>query len=117
MDMREYASKVSDTAVHPNKLPAGKHKNLVGLLYCATKLCGEAGEVSEVIGKALRDDGGTFPPARMANVVKEMGDVFWYMFRIMELLEIPYEQVLEANIHKLADRQERGKLLGDGDNR
>jgi len=117
MDLRQYSEEVDKTAIHPNELPEGHHPNLVGLLYCAAKLCGEAGEVSEVIGKSLRDDNGCFPPDRLEQIVKEMGDVDWYLSRICNLLGLSRENILARNVDKLKSRQQRGTLHGDGDNR
>lgn len=117
MNLKEYCEAVNKTAIHPNEIPEGAHPNLVGLLYCAAKLGGESGEVAEHIGKALRDDGGQFPPERVDKIKKEMGDVTWYVGRICNLLGISLEEVLQMNVDKLSSRADRGTLHGDGDDR
>lgn len=117
MNMTEYMNHADRTAVHPLTIPEGAYPHLAGLLYCATKLCGESGEVAEVIGKALRDDGGRFPPERRRKLVLEMGDVFWYLARICKLMNINPEIVLQANLDKLSKRKEQGTLHGDGSDR
>lgn len=117
MDINRYTKLSQETAVHPLVVPDGAHPHMAGLLYCAAKLAGESGEVSEVIGKALRDDNGTFPPERMTQMVKELGDVYWYLSRICCLLGIDPEHVLKVNLEKLQSRMERGTLHGDGDDR
>lgn len=117
ISIKEYSEAVDRTAIHPNEIPEGSHPNIVGLLYCASKLCGEAGEVSEHIGKALRDGGGDFSPERITSIKKEMGDVMWYLARMCNLLDIKLEAVLHINIRKLESRKARGTLHGDGDDR
>ena len=117
MNLYDYMLKAGDTAVHPLTVPEGAHPHMAGLLYCAAKLAGEAGEVSEVIGKALRDDGGTFPEERLEQLKKEAGDVFWYLARICSLLNIDPNEVLQMNLDKLQSRLKRGTLHGDGNDR
>ena len=47
----------------------------------------------------------------------ELGDVLWYLTQICTELDLTLEEVAEANLVKLFDRLERGKIKGDGDNR
>jgi len=117
MDLNEYRDEALVTAMHPCKLPDDSHPNMVGLLYCAAKLCGESGEVAEIIGKALRDDDGQFDDERKTRLMYELGDVFWYLVRICDLLDLDPSIVLRMNISKLARRREEGKIGGDGSDR
>lgn len=79
------------------------------------------------IKKEIRDE-GTFPisPAAEApklskeqrdKLVKEFGDVFWYMVGCLKELGIDAEEVLTTNYNKLASRAERGTIGGSGDER
>lgn len=85
--------------------------------YCAGKLCGEAGEVSEEVWKALRDDGGEFTDDRLIALRKELGDVLWYVSQLHNELGLRMERTMEMNLRKLQDRKERDKLRGSGSDR
>ena len=50
-------------------------------------------------------------------IVKELGDVMWYVSAICDELGVSMEDVARTNIKKLEDRQQRGVLGGNGDNR
>lgn len=79
-------------------------------------LAGEAGEVAEKIKKLLRGDPIT--ESFNEDVIKELGDVLFYLTWLANYHGYTIEQVMAANILKLIDRQERnGTLRGDGDNR
>jgi len=89
----------------------------VGLIYCALKLPGEAGEVAEKIGKAVRDLNGIIDePARQA-ILSELGDVQWYVARLAAELQSSLSEVIEMNIEKLESRKQREALGGSGDSR
>ena len=90
-------------------------------LYPASKLAGEAGEVAEKLAKLTRDKGiclyEDIPSEDRTALVKELGDVLWYVSDIASNLGVPLSQVMEANLEKLFGRKERGTLSGDGDDR
>jgi len=50
-------------------------------------------------------------------VKKELGDVLWYVSQVATEFNLNLSEIAEANIVKLRDRAERGKLKGSGDNR
>lgn len=75
-------------------------------------LVGEAGEFAEKIKKYIRD--GKF---NVDELVKELGDVFFYLAALSTYLGVDLSMVAEANLAKLQDRQVRGVLQGSGDNR
>jgi len=103
-----YQEIAATTAIYP--------KN-IALLYLGLKLCGEAGEVSEQIAKAYRDDNGIITPQRSEKLLKELGDVLWYLSETARQLNMQLSHVAMTNHVKLADRQRRGALKGEGDNR
>ena len=110
MDFNEYQTAAISTAkYHDLKIP--------GIVYCAMKLAGEAGEVAEKIGKVYRDDGGHYSPDKEYELAKELGDVLWYIANIAEELGFDFETIARTNIDKLADREARGVIKGSGDNR
>ena len=51
------------------------------------------------------------------ELVKELGDVLWYINALAIELGVTLESVAQANIEKLAGRAERGTILSSGDNR
>lgn len=115
----------------------------LGLAYVALKLNGEAGEFAEHVGKAMRDD-EYGPSARPHNrqsssgikrwteygmrseelhglrrelIIKEIGDVLWYLSAACNELGISLSDAATANLEKLCDRTERDALRGSGDER
>ncbi len=80
-------------------------------------LTGESGEVAEKVKKFIRGDFNLNVPENKASMVKELGDVLWYLTVIANLMGSSLEQVAEANNVKLLDRLNRNKIQGDGDNR
>lgn len=108
----------------------------LGLIYCALKLNGEAGELAEHVGKAMRDDGwsaampehsetfaftditfGQLTEARRELIIKELGDCLWYIAALSTELGLSLHDVATENLRKLADRSERDALRGSGDKR
>ena len=53
----------------------------------------------------------------MDDKVGELGDIFWYLARLIDTYGLRHQDVLHANFVKLVDRKNRGVLKGDGDNR
>lgn len=101
---KEYQEFVNGIKVYPEK-----H----AILYPTLGMMGEAGEVSEKIKKWLRGDGELDKEA----VVKEMGDVLWYLASLADDLGFTLDDVANRNVDKLSARKEQGKLKGNGDNR
>lgn len=115
MELNEYAYSAMQTAIYPG---AGTP---MGLAYVALKMNGEAGEFAEHLGKAMRDDNfigyGMLDKERHALMVKEVGDVLWYLAAACRELGVTLQDVAQINLAKLADRQTRQALNGAGDNR
>ena len=110
MDFNEYQGEAVKTAIyHKKKIPP--------IVYCGLKLAGEAGEVSEKIGKLYRDADGELTHEFEVDLAKELGDVLWYLANLSELIGMELEWVAEMNIKKLKSRAERGVIKGSGDNR
>lgn len=80
-------------------------------------LAGEAGEVSEKFKKIIRDHDGVITEADKQEIIKELGDVLWYISAIADYLEVPLEEVAGKNLEKLFSRRDRGTSRGSGDNR
>lgn len=117
----KYSREAFATAQYPN---LGNN-----LVYPAIKLAGEAGETADKIGKHWRNvnAGSEFISMGMSALsyseeektalVKELGDVLWYINAIAIELGVSLEEVARQNIIKLTKRQEAGTILGSGDNR
>lgn len=87
------------------------------LFYPALGLNGEAGEVAEHVKKMDRDDNGFLTEERKNSLMKEAGDVCWYLAALCHELNVSFGEVAQMNLDKLADRKKRGVLKGSGDNR
>lgn len=87
MDMAAIAERLSD----PMK---------VRLLHAALGLETEVGEIQDALKKHI------FYGKKLdiVNLAEEMGDVFWYLAVLSDVLEAPFEQVMEKNIAKLRAR-------------
>lgn len=127
-DMNRYQALATKTAIYPGQ------GTPLGLAYVALKLNGEAGEFAEHVGKAMRDDGfgempgygafvrgeglqGDLTPDRRAKIIKEIGDVLWYLSAACNELGITLEEAAMENLLKLANRSRNGTLQGSGDDR
>lgn len=122
-----YQRLATRTAIYPGQ------GSPLGLAYVALKLNGEAGELAEHVGKAMRDDDlmgsspvsqhdDTFYPHQLTHerrmlIIKEIGDVLWYLSAACNELDITLSEAAVTNIRKLKDRQERDALQGSGDDR
>ncbi|MFW9871657.1 MAG: nucleoside triphosphate pyrophosphohydrolase family protein [Candidatus Thorarchaeota archaeon] len=88
-----------------------------GWLYYVLGIAGESGEFCEKIKKLFRDKKGIIDQEFKDAVIKELGDIQWYMARIADQFDINLDDVAKANIEKLLGRIERKTIHGDGDNR
>ena len=80
-------------------------------------LSGEAGEVAEKFKKILRDKDGIVSEEDKTEIVKELGDVLWYVAIISHYLGVDFNDVAQKNVEKLTSRQNRNVIHGQGDNR
>ena len=103
-------------------------------MYPALGLAEEAGEVCGKVAKFIRTHGGIDPMTaryEMENKVtvtddelkfrkdlsKELGDVLWMVAELCTNYGLDMWEVMAENIAKLTDRQERGVIVGEEDNR
>jgi len=92
-------------------------ENILRLFYVSLGLAGEAGEIAGKVKKILRDHDGRMTYSVRNALAKELGDILWYVAELCTLLDLDMGDVANGNVTKLQDRQERGTLQGDGDNR
>ena len=67
-------------------------------------LCGESGEVIDLVKKHLHQG----HPLNREQLIKELGDVAWYLAEIATALDVSLETVLDGNIQKLKSRYPQG---------
>lgn len=106
-EINEYQNKATETAVYGQKDPIG---------YCILGLTGEAGELANKYKKVLRGDKELTDSFRN-DMIKELGDVQWYVAMLAKELGYSLQEVCNINIAKLQQRRENNTIMGDGDNR
>lgn len=74
------------------------------LLNGVMGLCGEAGEAIDIVKKWLAQ-GHELDKEHLA---KELGDVAWYLAAAAAAIDVPLEDILQANIDKLKKRYPEG---------
>lgn len=101
MDNKTYQEEASKTIpneeIYTKTLAFNNDKKIIN---AALGLAGETGELVDVLKKAYfqgheldRDE-----------IIKETGDVFWYLNLLCQALNITFDEVMEANIVKLRKR-------------
>ena len=97
MQVNEY-QKLAMTTLNP------KLNRKEVLINSVMGLCGESGEAIDIVKKWLAQ-GHELDRDRLA---KELGDIAWYLAEAATALEIPLEDVFQANIDKLKKRYPEG---------
>lgn len=82
--------------------------------YMVAGLAGEAGEVAGRYAKIIRD-GDSAEQRQLLR--KELGDVLWFVAGTATLYGWSLDDIAQDNLAKLFDRQARGVIKGDGDER
>lgn len=85
------------------------------LPYLICGLSAEAGEVAGKFAKYIRDRTEFYKLEE--DLIKELGDVLWFVAIIADDLGVTLSEVAQQNIDKLYSRQQRGALKGSGDER
>lgn len=74
------------------------------LINSVMGLCGESGEAIDIVKKWMAQ-GHELDKEHLA---KELGDIAWYLAEAATALEIPLEDILQANLDKLKKRYPDG---------
>ena len=109
MDANEYQERAFEFGIYPEK---GNN-----WIYPCIGLAGETGEVAELIKRAIRDKKSHIDDELRQKIKLELGDVAWYVAVLAKELDLSFEEILKANINKLANRKNKGTLHGSGDER
>jgi NTP pyrophosphatase (non-canonical NTP hydrolase) len=113
LNFEEYQKEAMKTAQYP----------FLGynLVYPAMGLAGEAGEYCDKIKKMWRNKGvmdtSLLTIQERVEIIKELGDVLWYIAASAKELDTDLEFIAISNITKLQSRRERGVIKSEGDNR
>ena len=67
-------------------------------------LCGESGEAIDIVKKHLAQG----HELDREKLIKELGDIAWYLAEMATVLDTTLEEVLEKNIEKLKKRYPEG---------
>ncbi len=76
-------------------------------------LCGEAGEVIDIVKKHLAQG----HELNKDKIIEELGDVLWYVAEVAYVLNVKLEDVFTLNIEKLSKRYKNGFSVSDSINR
>lgn len=82
--------------------PELKRKDV--LINSVMGLCGESGEAIDIVKKWLAQGHAL----DRAHLLRELGDVAWYLAEAATALEVPLEEILQANLEKLKSRYPQG---------
>lgn len=123
MELNEYQDKAMTTCMESSK----------NISYMLLNLVGEVGEFSSKIAKAIRKEKmlldqnehyfihWTNTPEEIVEfkqeLMKEAGDILWQLSGLCNVMGWDLEDVAQMNLDKLASRQTRGVIDGNGDNR
>lgn len=113
MDFKQYSDKAILTLLGEHAYGEIDAKLMAQVLG----LAGESGEVMEKFKKLIRDKHGKMTDEDRAEIIKELGDILWYVNSVAHLLGSSLEEVARLNNEKLTSRLRRDVLHGSGDNR
>ena len=97
MDVNEYQR----AAMHLLRPDLTKHDALVNAVM---GLCGESGETVDLVKKHLFQG----HPLDRDKLLKELGDVAWYLAEAATALDVPLSDILQGNLDKLHRRYPDG---------
>lgn len=119
-----------DTAIYQSKAVKTMMPTCSNLLYTIGLLHEECGELQGKINKAQRkgllvaeNNNWVWKGSKeqykefMQDCFKELGDICWALTTTIDEFDLELGDVMQGNIDKLADRKNRGVIVGEGDNR
>lgn len=120
MDFDEYQRRAQTTDLGKANMGEVMRKrslNVPEFLDKVLGVTGEAGELADKVKKIMRDKRGEFDEEERLAILKELGDVLWYVAEVSLYLDMPLSELAQMNLDKLASRKARGALTGSGDER
>ena len=97
MTPNEY-QKLAMTTLNPELSPRDV------LINSVMGLCGESGEAIDLVKKHLHQG----HPLDRERLIKELGDIAWYLAEAATALDVSLEEIMERNIEKLKKRYPEG---------
>ena len=98
--------------------------------YMMLNLVGEVEEFASKVAKLIRKekcciDGNDYNRLQLRTewsfteeeLKKEAGDILWQLSGLCSVMGWSLEEIAQMNLDKLADRQKRNVIVGEGDNR
>ena len=107
MEVKEYEEFMKTSKVY----------EVLPIVYPVLGMNGEAGEAADKVKKVLRDNKGIFSDEIKKEILKELADVFWYIWAAADDMGYTLEDVMEIGIEKVEKRQKTNTVHGNGDNR
>ena len=115
MELNEYQKRAMTTCTDSSR----------NFSYMALNLVGEVGEFMSKVAKAIRKEDATIEenecyianPEIYKELKLEAGDIMWQIAGLCSMFGWSLDDVCQANLDKLASRQKRDVIVGDGDNR
>ena len=114
-DYCSFVDSVTSEASHNDKIFNNKIAELSKLLNgnyarmdtAVAGIAGEAGEIAD-LWKKLKFHGKEFNDENRSNMIKELGDMFWYLAQASMALGVPMEEIILGNVEKLKLRHPHG---------
>ena len=120
MTLKEYQEKAMTTC-----MPSSENFS-----YMFLNLVGEVGEFASKVAKAIRKGNAEISHSKLSRIgdtdmlakqedelKKEAGDILWQLSGLCTVMGWSLEDVAQMNLDKLASRNQRGVIDGNGDNR
>ncbi|MFO0971104.1 MAG: nucleoside triphosphate pyrophosphohydrolase family protein [Candidatus Saccharimonadales bacterium] len=113
MTIHEYSKQAISTLLDGHDI-----QNLSPVLIAQVfGILGESGEMAEKFKKLIRNKAGKLSEEDTQEILKELGDILWYINSVATLLGSDLEAVAQQNLDKVLSRKSRGLSRGSGDNR
>ncbi len=103
---RKHRFMVQDLKKSPAEITGNLEDDAVDMIHAALGLAGEAGEVVDMIKKAVIN--GNPGPDFRVKLCLEIGDVMFYIQMLLMTQGVTLDEVLRANITKLRARYPEG---------
>lgn len=111
MDANQYQKMAGRTLIDKPDAQYTDHEIMI--VWNAIGLAGEAGEVADHIKKGVFHQHGIDKD----KLVKELGDVLWYVAALCTKLDVSMGDVMNTNVEKLLKRYPNGYNSTDSINR
>lgn len=120
MELNEYQKRAMNTCTESSN----------NFSYMFMNLVGEVGEFAGKVAKAIRKEKAVIDfnnliterkdamlEEEIVDLRREVGDILWELSGLCTVMGWELEEVAQENLAKLADRQKRHVIVGEGDNR